>query len=90
VIFCIPVRLDDCDIPYKELKSIHCADLFPVDDDNIWIEGIKQILRAISNEDNIPSDTVKRNNFKIHLYMTLNYQIQETLHTQIHLLLLYL
>jgi hypothetical protein len=53
--------LDDCDIPYKELKSIHCADLFPVDDDNIWIEGIKQILRAISNEDNIPSDTVKRN-----------------------------
>ena len=47
MIFYIPVRLDDCEIPYKELKPIHHADLFPIDNDNIWKEGINQILRAI-------------------------------------------
>lgn len=46
-IFYIPVRLDDCEIPYRELKSIHRADLFPIDDDNVWKDGVKQILRAI-------------------------------------------
>lgn len=61
MIFCIPVRLDHCDIPYKELRSIHHADLFPVDDHNIWKEGIKQILRAIRNEDDLPLDTIKQN-----------------------------
>ena len=46
-IFYIPVRLDDCEIPYKELKPIHHADLFPINDDNIWKEGVNQILRAM-------------------------------------------
>jgi tetratricopeptide (TPR) repeat protein len=46
-IFYIPVRLDDCEIPYMELKSIHRADLFPVNDNNVWKEGVNQILRAI-------------------------------------------
>jgi hypothetical protein len=47
MIFCIPIRLDDCEIPYRELKSIHHADLFPVDDDTVWKEGVNQILQAI-------------------------------------------
>lgn len=47
MIFYIPVRLDGCDIPYKELNSIHRADLFPVHEDNSWKEGVKQILRAM-------------------------------------------
>jgi hypothetical protein len=45
-IFYIPVRLDDCEIPYRELKSIHRADLFPIDDDSVWKDGVEQILRA--------------------------------------------
>jgi tetratricopeptide (TPR) repeat protein len=45
-IFYIPVRLDDCEIPYRELKSIHRADLFP-DDDSVWKDGVNHILRAI-------------------------------------------
>jgi sugar lactone lactonase YvrE len=47
MIFYIPARLDDCDIPYKELKLIHRADLFPIDDDNIWKEGVEKILQAM-------------------------------------------
>jgi len=43
----IPVRLDDCEIPYTDLKSIHHADLFPLDDNNVWNKGVNQILRAI-------------------------------------------
>jgi hypothetical protein len=37
IIFYIPVRLDDCDIPYDKLDSIHRADLFPQDK---WKEGV--------------------------------------------------
>ena len=37
-IFYLPVRLDGCDI--------HSVDLFP-DEDNVWKEGVNQILRAI-------------------------------------------
>ena len=47
MIFYIPVRLDGCEIPYKELEPFHRANLFPVDDDNIWKTGLNQILRAI-------------------------------------------
>jgi hypothetical protein len=43
----MPVRLDNCEIPYRELKPIQHADLFPINDDNVWKEGVKQILRAI-------------------------------------------
>jgi hypothetical protein len=32
-IFVIPVRLDDCDIPYEELRHIHYVDLFPSHND---------------------------------------------------------
>ena len=49
-IFYIPVRLDDCKIHYKELKPIHRADLFPVDD-IVWKEGVNQILRATTSDD---------------------------------------
>ena len=58
MIFYIPVRLDDCEIPYRELEPFHRANLFPVDDDNVWKEGLNQILRAM--EIVIPeSDKVK-------------------------------
>jgi hypothetical protein len=42
MIFYIPVRLDECEIPYKELKPIHHADLFPD-----WDDGINGILKAV-------------------------------------------
>jgi hypothetical protein len=41
-IFIIPVRLDNCEIPYERLESIHYADLFPD-----WNKGIKQILDSM-------------------------------------------
>ena len=41
------MRLDDCEIPYTELDSIHRADLFPVDNDTVWKVGVNQIPRAI-------------------------------------------
>jgi hypothetical protein len=45
-IYIIPARLDDCGIPYDELKDIQYVDLFPE-----WEDGIKRILSAM----NIPS-----------------------------------
>jgi hypothetical protein len=46
-IFYIPIRLDECEIPYRELKSIHRADLFPINDDNVWKERVNQILQTM-------------------------------------------
>ncbi len=43
MIFAIPVRLDNCEIPYAELKPIHHADLFP---EEKWKEGINSIIQA--------------------------------------------
>ena len=40
-IFAIPVRLDDCEIPYERFKKIERVDLFPD-----WDEGIKRLLRT--------------------------------------------
>jgi hypothetical protein len=47
-IFYIPVRLDECQIPYRELKSIHHADLFPTHKE--WIEGVTRITEVIKQE----------------------------------------
>jgi hypothetical protein len=44
-IFVIPVRLDDCEIPYEKLKDIHYIDLFPD-----WNEGMKGVIHAIAEE----------------------------------------
>jgi hypothetical protein len=41
-IFVIPVRLDDCKIPYEKLKDVEYMDLFPD-----WKAGMKRILRAM-------------------------------------------
>jgi SIR2-like domain/TIR domain len=41
-IFIIPVRLDDCRIPFQKLEGIHFVDLFPD-----WDSGVKQILEAM-------------------------------------------
>ncbi|PWU81188.1 MAG: hypothetical protein DLM72_08325 [Candidatus Nitrosopolaris wilkensis] len=50
IIFYIPARLDDCEIPYRELRPIHRADLFPIESNNAWKEGVNQILQAIRQE----------------------------------------
>jgi hypothetical protein len=44
-IFVIPVRLDDCDIPYEKLKDIEYVDLF-----SDWNKGIQRILRAMKEQ----------------------------------------
>jgi SIR2-like domain/TIR domain len=41
-IFMIPVRLDDCEIPFEKLKKIQNADLFPD-----WNDGIKRIFKSM-------------------------------------------
>ena len=43
-IFYLPVRLDDCEIQYRELKEIERVDLFPI---SKWEEGIKRIIQII-------------------------------------------
>ncbi len=62
-IFAIPVRLGDCEIPYSELKSIHHVNLFPLEDDAAWKEGINQILRTLYKEEgysNIEKELFKK------------------------------
>jgi hypothetical protein len=41
-IFVIPVRLDDCEIPFEKLKDIEYVDLFPN-----WDKGMQRIIRAM-------------------------------------------
>jgi hypothetical protein len=41
-IFMIPVRLDDCEIPFEKLKKIQNADLFPD-----WNNGVKRIFKSM-------------------------------------------
>lgn len=40
-IFAIPVRLDECEIPYERFGSMERVDLFPD-----WDKGIKRLLRT--------------------------------------------
>ena len=47
-IIVIPVRLDECKVPYSELEKIQRVDLFPD-----WKEGFEKILRAIKEGDNL-------------------------------------
>ena len=46
-IFVIPIRLDECEIPYEELKKFHYQDFFPD-----WYEGLKKILIPIESKIN--------------------------------------
>lgn len=43
-IFYLPVRLDDCEIQYRELEEIERVDLFPIFK---WEEGIKRLIQII-------------------------------------------
>jgi hypothetical protein len=43
-IFVIPVRLDDCEIPYERLKNIERVDLFPN-----WYDGTERLLSTFEN-----------------------------------------
>ncbi len=47
-IIIIPVRLNDCKIPYSQLEKIQYVDLFPD-----WKEGFEKILQAIKQGDNL-------------------------------------
>jgi tetratricopeptide (TPR) repeat protein len=47
-IIVIPVRLNECKIPYSELEKIQYVDLFPD-----WKEGFEKILQAIKLGDNL-------------------------------------
>lgn len=40
-IFAIPVRLDDCEIPFGRFREIERVDLFPY-----WEKGIQRLLRT--------------------------------------------
>ena len=42
-IFAIPVRLDDCEIPYESFRKIERVDLFPD-----WNEGVERLLRTFA------------------------------------------
>lgn len=46
-IIVIPVRLDDCKIPYSQLEKIQFIDLFPD-----WNQGFEKLLEAIDGGDN--------------------------------------
>ena len=43
-IFVIPIRLDECEIKYEELRELQRQDLFPE-----WDEGLARILKSIEN-----------------------------------------
>jgi len=47
-IIILPVRLNDCKIPYSQLEKIQYVDLFPD-----WKEGFEKILQAIKQGDNL-------------------------------------
>lgn len=41
-IFVIPVRLNECNVPYEKLRKYQYVDLFPD-----WQEGVRRILQSI-------------------------------------------
>ncbi len=53
MIFAIPVRLDDCKIPYRKLRQKHTVDLFP---EQKWNEGVTSIIQALNLENNDKDD----------------------------------
>ena len=44
-IFIIPVKLDECEIPYEDLRKIHHVEMFPA-----WNEGFNKILKSIQTD----------------------------------------
>src|SRR5205085_4466725 len=54
-IFLIPARLEECQIPYEELRSLHWVDLFPSFD-----KGVERIIRAIrATKESANSETLQ-------------------------------
>ena len=49
-IFVIPVRLDDCDIPYAKFKRYQYVDLFPN-----WKRGVQKILDTMGIKNGLPN-----------------------------------
>jgi hypothetical protein len=49
-IYLIPVRLDDCQMPFEDLRDIHYIDLF-----FDWRKGVERVLTAIKSR--LPTDT---------------------------------
>ena len=40
-IFAIPIRIDECEIPYERFRSIQQVDLFPD-----WDKGLQKLLQT--------------------------------------------
>ncbi len=58
-IYFIPARLDDCQIPFDELRKYQWVDLFPQSE---WFNGINKILKAVGSSKRFEKiDTIKRN-----------------------------
>lgn len=45
-IYLVPTRLDDCPMPFDELKELNYADLFPK-----WKDGVAQLCRIFGNQE---------------------------------------
>jgi hypothetical protein len=54
-IFLIPARLDECTVPYEDLRSLHWVDLFPS-----FEQGAQKIVRAIKATLSNDATTVRR------------------------------
>ena len=60
-IFVIPIRLDDCEIPYEELRRFHTQDFFPD-----WYDGLKKILASLKYSiEKIKQKEYKKNNYDV-------------------------
>jgi tetratricopeptide (TPR) repeat protein len=55
--FLFPVRLDDCEVPFEELRDIRTIDLFPYERN--WKEGVEMIARHITKDIAGKKDTLK-------------------------------
>jgi len=49
-IWYVPVRLDDCKLPFLELEYIRHTDLFLLHDSTLWWEGLTRLIAVIKEE----------------------------------------
>lgn len=53
-IFAIPVRLDNCEIPYEKFRALEYVDLFPD-----WNQGVERLLRSFGSTSKNPLSKLK-------------------------------
>jgi tetratricopeptide (TPR) repeat protein len=49
-VFYIPLRLDDCYVPYEKLRSVQITDMFPFEQN--WEEGVQGIIQVVNQDVN--------------------------------------